>query len=98
MFKKSNHQSSPQVVAEKTRYRYIPVRESLESDELGTYISYGICVRREKEEEIEFISDVSTEFEKVKRLAHICTEKQLSPEHLSDVIEDFLSDEESILV
>lgn len=74
------------------RYRYVPVMETIENEEIGTYTSYGISVRT-VEDEIAFVSDVSTELEAVQRLTDRCTEQRLSPEHLCDVIEDFLADE-----
>ena len=70
---------------------YIPIREIIESEELGFYVTYGISARRDGEE-IAFVSDVSTDRQAVEMLAHICTVNQLSTEHLNDVIEDFLSD------
>ena len=93
MSKKTNHSlSKPTLVyRKKIRYRYVPVRETLSSDELGTYDTYGISVRT-TEEEISFVRDVSTEFEEIQYLTNVCTEKQLDPEHLSDVLEDFLAE------
>ena len=89
----NNHNTSnPKVVFQKNvRYRYVPVQETLTTDELGTYVTYGLSVRA-VEEEIAFISDVSTEFEEIQHLANVCTEKQLDPDHLSDVLEDFLAE------
>lgn len=74
------------------RYRYVPVMETLENDDIGTYVSYGISVRT-VEDEIAFVSDVSTDLEAVQKLADRCTEQELRPEHLCDVIDDFLADE-----
>ena len=73
----------------KPRYRYVPVQETLRSDELGTYVTYSLSVRT-VEEEISFVRDVSTNFEDVQHLADLCTERQLDPMHLDDVINDFL--------
>ena len=73
------------------KYRYVPVQETLEDDDIGTYVTYGLSVRT-VEEEIAFVSDVSTELEEIQHLANVCTEKQLDPEHLPDVIEDFLAE------
>ena len=89
MSEQHNH-SHPHLVFRRTpRYRYVPVQETLHSDELGSYISYAISVRT-TEEEIAFVSDVSTEFEEIEQLADLCTAKQLDPEHLPDLLEDFL--------
>lgn len=73
------------------RYRYIPVEEMLKNEETD-YVSYGISVRA-ADDEVDFISDVSTDFEEVTHLAEQCTAQQLAPEHLRDVIEDFLNSE-----
>ena len=87
---KQHNSSHPNLVFRRTpRYRYVPVQETLHSDELGSYVSYAISVRT-AEEEIAFVSDVSTDFEEIERLADLCTEKQLDPEQLPDVLEDFL--------
>ncbi len=97
MSNKNNHSNFTPIVVRKVRYRYVPVQQTIESEELGTYVSYGISARA-VEEEIFFISDVSTNFEKVRCLADLCTEKELAPEHLEDVIQDFLaaSEEETV--
>lgn len=76
----------------KVRYRYVPIQQTLKSDELGTYVTHGISVRT-VEEEVTFISDLSTDFEAVQRLADLCTEQELDPTQLDDVIEDFLAEE-----
>ena len=83
---------NPEVVyRDKVRYRYVPVQETLRTDELGTYVTYGLSVRTE-EKEIAFVSDVCTDFDEVRELASLCTEKELDPDQLPDVIEDFLAE------
>ena len=95
MFKKTNPKSLTPIVKRKVRYTYTPVQETLTSEEIGTYVSYGISIRT-VEEEIAFVSDISTEFEEVRELAILCTDKELSPEQFPEVIEDFLQDESQI--
>lgn len=73
----------------KPRYQYIPVQETLTSDELGTYVTYSISVRTVSEK-VAFIRDLSTKFEEIEHFTDLCTEKQLDPEHLDDIIQDFL--------
>lgn len=86
----SDNNRNPKIIHKgKVRYAYIPVQETLTSDELGTYVTYGISVRA-VDEEIAFVSDVSTEFEEIRHLTDVCTAEQLDPEQLSDVLEDFL--------
>ena len=94
----NNHNTSnPKVVYEKkVRYNYVPVQETLTTDELGTYVTYGLSVRA-VEEEIAFVSDVSTVYEEIERLADMCTAKQLDPVHLGEVVQDFLADPEAEL-
>ena len=88
MMSKENHTISK--VCD-THYRYVPVKELLKNEETD-YVSYGISVLT-ADEEVDFISDVSTDFDEVTRIAERCTEEQLAPEHLKDVIEDFLNSE-----
>ena len=94
---KNHNTSNPKVVFQKNvRYRYVPVQETLTTDELGTYVTYGISVRA-VEEEIAFVSDVSTDYEEIERLADMCTAKELDPIHLEEVVQDFLADPEAEL-
>lgn len=81
----------------KPRYKYLPVQETLTSDELGTYVTYSVSVRTVSEE-IAFIRDVSTDFEEIAQLTERCTEQQLDPVHLDDLIEDFLTDSDMLLI
>ena len=87
----SNSKTPNLTQVRKVRYHYVPVREPLKNEETE-YISYGISVRS-IEEEIAFVSDISTDLDQVKKLAELCTEQELSPEHLGDVVEDFLNSE-----
>ena len=68
-------------------FRYIPQQEELKSDELGTYTTYGVKVF-ENESEVKYISDVSLDKHFVSELCRKCTEGQLEPIHLMDIIED----------
>ena len=86
--KNTNHQPTI-VYRRKPRYQYVPVQETLTSDELGTYVTYSISVRTVSEE-IAFVRDVSPDFEDARAFAEKCTKEQLLPEHLDDLIEDFL--------
>ena len=75
----------------KPRYKYVPVQETLTSDDLGTYITFSLSVRT-VEEEIAFVSDISTDYEEIEQLAALCTIKELDPIQLEDVVQDFLAD------
>lgn len=69
-------------------FRYLPIKENLRSDELGTYISYGIKAFDTASREIMFVHDVSLNEALVTELCRSCTLHQLHPIHLLDVIED----------
>ena len=86
----SNKTNQP-ISLRKVRYRYVPIQQTLLSEDNDAYVTYGISVRT-VEDEIAFVSDVSTEFEEVQRLAALCTEQELDPLHLMDVVEDFLAE------
>lgn len=96
MSKRTTHHNPTFAPVRKPKYRYIPIRETLSSDELGTYITYSLSVRT-LEEEITFVSDVTTDFEEIERLADLCTLKELDPIHLKEIIQDFLADPEEEL-
>ena len=40
--------------------------------------------------------DVSTDYEEIQQLTELCTDKELDPDHINDVIEDFLADPEMV--
>ena len=84
----SNKNHTP-IPVRQVRYRYVPIQQTLTSEDNEPYVTYGISVRT-VEEELAFVSDVSTEFEEIQRLTELCTEQQLDPEHLMDVVDDFL--------
>ena len=70
--------------------RYISVGEDLHSEELGEYHSYGICAVDDNNEEMAFISDVATDEKTVTHIAKLCTDGQLDPQQLKDVVLNFL--------
>ena len=73
------------------RYLYEAVQHTAISEEIGDYVTYGIRVS-EDGRELSFTADVSTDGEAVERLAANCTDGQLAPIHLGDVIEDLLAE------
>lgn len=91
----NNKKSHSPTHLRKVRYTYTPVQEVLETEDKQKYVSYGISVRA-VDDEVAFISDVSTEFEEVRQLATLCTENELDPEQFPEVVEDFLNDESTI--
>ena len=74
-------------------FRYALISEKLFSSELGRYRSFGIRAFQKTEcgwREVAFVSDVSTDRAAVEQLARRCTDGQLDPIHLLDVVEDAL--------
>ena len=55
------------------------------------HTTYGIALA-DGSDLIQSVSDLSSDKQRVERLAELCTQLDLSPEHLSDVIEDFLAE------
>ena len=70
-------------------YKYITIKEIFENPEIGTYTSYGLKAML-GEEEIISISDISLDKAFVDSLASSCTDLQLDPIHLLEVVEDAL--------
>ena len=71
-------------------FQYLPFAEHLHSDELGEYDTYGIKAVDAAGKVLESVSDVSLDGEFVTELCRKCTENQLHPIHLMDVIEDHI--------
>lgn len=74
-------------------YRYLPIKETAFSDELGTYDTWGIRVSHITEsdsKEIGYIPDVSVNYGLVEHFTRLCNEGQLDPIHLHDAIDDIL--------
>ncbi len=71
-------------------FRYLPFKETLYSNETGGYTSFGIKAIDENGLEVLSMSDVSLDPNFVSKLCFLCTELDLSPIHLMDVIEDHL--------
>ena len=74
-------------------YHYQPTKNYLFSNESGLHVSFGIDVTDNNDQTILSISSVSTDRKKVVDLCELCTELQLDPIHLVDVLDDtFLTD------
>lgn len=74
--------------------RYILIKSSYTLGE-DEYTTYGIALADIGEDGanlIESVNDLSCDRDKVERLAELCTKLELSPEHLGDVIDDFLAE------
>lgn len=71
-------------------FRYLPIKESFFSDDLGYYISFGIIVLNTSGTIVTTVSDVSLNKQFVSELCFDFTINQLDPIHLLEVIEDRL--------
>ena len=68
-------------------YQYSGIEEQFHTEELGEYTSFGLLVSGAQELRL---SDVSPDREFVSALATRFNELQLSPTHLSEVVQDLL--------
>ena len=69
-------------------YKYIPFRKMLHTEEIGTYVTYGIKVLDQAGCTDTYVSDISVDLNFVLRLCCLCTQHQLDPVHLTDISED----------
>lgn len=75
-------------------YLYQVIREKQYNVDIGAYFSFGIKIYYIKDRVVQeacTISDISIDEKKIRELAAACNIHQLSPLHIFDVIEDFLS-------
>ena len=70
--------------------RYILIK-SIYTLEDTEHTIYGIALA-DGSDLIESVNGLSCDRQRVERLAELCTRLELSPEHLSDVIDDFLAE------
>lgn len=81
-------------MGDKTMVVYQVVKETLRSQEIGTYQTFGVGAYRSCQERLKrvaLVSDVFLEQEAAERFVKRCNQLQLDPSHLLDVIEDALS-------
>lgn len=71
-------------------YRYLPFKERLYSDDLGYYETFGIKVLNENSQEVMSISDVTPDKALITCFCNKCSDEQLSPIHLCEVLDDNL--------
>ena len=73
------------------KYRYLPVREVIKNSPLGyPYIAYGLQAVLPDGQIAATASDVCCRLEHARELARMCTEHNLEPVHLNDVVQDYL--------
>lgn len=74
-------------------YYYLPVEETCRSEEIGTYVCYGVCALKRCGlcwREIDRVSDAALERETAAAWARLFTEQQLEPVHLPEMILDLV--------
>lgn len=74
--------------------KYVLIKSSYKLEE-AEHTTYGIGIADAHDggsELIEAVSGLSCDKQRVERLAELCTKLELSPEHLYDVIDDFLAE------
>jgi len=67
---------------------YKVVKQRLYSEELGKYVSYGIKIHTDNSRIV--LYDVSTNKRKLRRLVSLCNKNCVDPQHLMDVIDDYM--------
>lgn len=78
-------------------FRYVCTPQQLYSEELGNYSSFGLSAQKQVQGEwvqCGFVPDVSVRqllYQLLaEQLAQLCTDGQLDPVHLMDVVEDHI--------
>lgn len=73
-------------------FLYLPVEQTLFTEELGSYRSFGLRILQDlggSNQEIMFLQDVSPDRASIEHLSGLLNELQLDPIHIGDIIEDF---------
>ncbi|MBQ7032560.1 MAG: hypothetical protein IJN25_02700 [Clostridia bacterium] len=71
--------------------QYIVQENSVETEELGAYTTYGLQIWDETGTCIWSETDVTTEKERLLQFADLCNTLQPSKAHMNEIIEDFLA-------
>ena len=74
----------------KTKYILVIGEQSVRE---GGRISYGIAMAEETENETKVVrafEDMTTDIGKMERLVDLCNKLELDPDHLDDVVDDFI--------
>lgn len=79
--------------SETYKYRYLPVKNKMYIDDIGEYISYGICMILdigEGKAKVFHIPDISMNFDFVYQLSVLFNNMQLDPVHFRNAFEDYI--------
>lgn len=72
---------------EEKKYQYSIVKQKLQNEYIGSYVTYGIQLKNSKIT----IDDVSCNKKEARKIANYLTAHQISPIHFQDVILDLIS-------
>lgn len=70
--------------------RYVVFKEKLCSEDIGVYETFGIKSTSFDEGEKFSFSDISVDEAEVTKLCEKCNELDVSPVHMTEIIEDFI--------
>lgn len=77
------------MVCKKGRNIYALLTSVIESEDFAPTLVYGIRIMNESQKAE--VLDISADFDSVRSLFDLIVEEELYPEHLLDVVEDYLS-------
>ena len=69
--------------------KYKLIKETLFHPDIGTYTAYGIIAKK-RCSVIRKISDITTNKKELRKMCRLCNRLRLAPEHIEDVVSDFL--------
>ncbi len=75
---------------EQKMVRYILTKSQAEDDENQIREVYGMAITDDTGKIVTKIDNISSDGDAVAELVRICNEKELSPIHFSDVVEDYI--------
>ena len=83
-------------ICKKGNYTYVLSKTAIMSEKPETVIVYGISIIGK--EQRASIDDISDNYSFVKCLFDLLVDEELYPEHLYDVVDDYLSDGFSVII
>ena len=76
------------ISCKKGKFTYVLAKNKINSEDFGTAVVYGISIIDKKK--VTAVEDISDDFRFVHYLFDLIVEEELYPEHLNDVVEDYL--------
>ena len=77
-------------------FGYVLAKNKINSEDFGTAVVYGISIIDKKK--VTAVENISDDFCFVHYLFDLIVEEELYPEHLYDVVEDFLSEKYPLIM